>query len=208
MLERVPPLALAILLGAAVPAGAQSSLYAAGGAGRSTLDSFDSTAETKAAGHEAAALPSVAASGVAGIDFGVFRIEGEALLDGRKSDDPQTVGGDLDGDGDIHTVAGMANLFIDIPTSTRVTPFFGGGLGYAEVAATPARESELATLNIDDGGVAYQLRAGFAVAVSPTANLTFGYRYFEAKSLGASHPDGRLDAPRAHIAELGLRITF
>ncbi len=202
MLERALPIALALLLGAAVPAAAQSSLYAAGGAGRSTLDSFDQT------GSGAAALPSVAASGVAGIDFGVLRLEGEALLDGRKSDDLQSVGGDLDGDGDVRTVAGMANLYIDIPTSGPVTPYFGGGLGYAEVAGNPGPESELTTIHIDDGGVAYQLRAGLALAVSPTANVTFGYRFFEARSLGSSDMNGGFDAPRAHIAELGFRITF
>jgi opacity protein-like surface antigen len=82
--------------------------------------------------------------------------------------------------GDISSLSLMVNGYYDIDLGASVTPFIGGGLGFARVAL------DSSDFGIDDNDTvfAYQFAAGVSFALNPKLNLDLQYRLF-----GTSDPD-------------------
>ncbi len=154
---------------------------------------------------------------------GALRIEGELSYRDNtiagvtiQTEGPQILNG-----GSIRAFGIMANGWIDIPTGTRVTPYFGGGAGGAHInlavdtslgggaGCTPCTHIDY---DGSDWVFAYQFGAGIGIANSNGAEFTFDYRYFHADgftvpaTLGPGGPGTTTDYS-AHSAMCGrLRV--
>lgn len=97
--------------------------------------------------------------------------------------------------------AGMANLWFDIPTNHMVTPYIGGGIGWANSEiegnfhTTVALVPGTTPFDDDESGFAWQLGAGINIAVSDRMNLGIGYRYFDAPQIEGDLFLGKNDVP-------------
>ena len=105
-------------------------------------------------------------------------------------------------DGDVKTLSLMANGFLDLMPNSQISPFFGGGIGIANVEADldyPGLGSE------DDTVFAYQVAAGVSFAASENVNIDVQYRFF-----GTSDPEfGMIEAEyQTHNAMIGMRFGF
>jgi opacity protein-like surface antigen len=161
-----------------------------------------------------------------GYDYGMARLEVELAY--RQNDvDKITINFDdgtevFRGDGDFSATSLMLNGYWDLETGSPVVPYFGGGIGFANVTANNVKffdpfDGRVRRLVDDDDNVfAYQLAAGIAVALNPAMSLDLGYRFF-----GTSNPDLEVDpllfVPSAgkfetefnsHNVSLGLRVNF
>jgi opacity protein-like surface antigen len=183
------------------------SVYVTGSGGGGVLEDFDITEQGTGNRFRANPIAGFSVSGAAGVDFGLIRVEGEVFYNHNELDDLGGFFGPFDGD--VQALAGMANLYLDIPTGIGFTPFIGGGIGFAEVDADLDAGGG-SFLNDTDNGFAWQLRAGIAVAIFPYTDLTFGYRYFATDDLSMTNATGSVEVEglRSHIGEIGLRITF
>src|SRR6266567_1959556 len=78
--------------------------------------------------------PGINVGGTAGFDFGYLRAEGElSYKHGEMSRVNDRVNGVIynDIDGSIGALAMMGNLFVDLHNPGPITPYFGGGIGFA-----------------------------------------------------------------------------
>ena len=120
--------------------------------------------------------------------------------------------GDLvaDGQGDVSTLFVMANVFYDLDTGGPLTPYIGGGVGvgFADVDYSP---SSVAIIQDDSSAFAYQAMAGVAYAVSPSVDLTLGYRYRATSDIevDADLFSAGFDVEnKSSVVEAGLRFSF
>jgi opacity protein-like surface antigen len=148
-------------------------------------------------------------SGALGLDFGILRIEGEAFYNEYNLDTIEFASVDADADGAFKTLAGMGNVFVDLPLGV-VTPFFGAGIGYADVKADDFQVDDVPLVDDSDKVMAWQLRAGMAFSIFPMTDMTVGYRYFVTEDLEMRNSLGDVDVEKltSHTFELGLRLTF
>lgn len=212
MLRRVLPTALGLALLVASGSGAKAQVgypdvYIAGGAGGAILE--DTEIRSVGTDFKTIPFPGYALSGALGLDFGILRLEGEAFYNEYSLDTIEIAGFDADADGAFKTLAGMGNLFIDLPLAA-VTPFIGAGIGYAEVKADDFQVGGAPLVDDSDTVMAWQLRAGMAFSIFPMTDMTIGYRYFVTEDLEMSNALGDVDVEKlkSHIFELGLRFTF
>lgn len=109
---------------------------------------------------------------------------------------------DVDG-GKLRQLSALANVWVDVPTGSIVTPYVGGGLG-------------IAGFELDGEGkgrFAWQLGAGVAFELSPSAAITLDYRHRESK--GATIVDEDFEDAGLRIGKLrtdsfsaGVRFRF
>lgn len=152
-------LAFSIMLntGAQAQFGAPDVYVAAGGGGAVLMDTVI-TEKATGTTFETLPFPGYALTGAVGLDFGLLRLEGEAFYNRYDLDTIKSAGIDLNSSGNFQILAGMANVFVDIPLPV-VTPFVGAGIGYAEVKASDLEFGGVPLLNNSGSGLAYQLRA-------------------------------------------------
>jgi opacity protein-like surface antigen len=166
--------------------------------------------------------PGINLGGAIGYDYGTIRLEGElsykqadikgvtSLADGFRFGNP---------DGSLGALAMMVNAFFDLHTGSTVTPYFGGGIGFAVlrlsdtfatdiVGGTPQRVLLYAA--DDDTVLAYQAGVGLEIALNRQLSLDLGYRFF-----GTSKARFDADPVRSttlkfesHNALVGLRMKF
>lgn len=109
--------------------------------------------------------------------------------------------------GDVSAFAMMANIYYDIKSPDLVvTPYLGGGIGYANIHASGGSVGGVQLWNsANDNVFAYQAGAGFRYDVSKHVGLDLGYRYF-----GTSDP--KFDTIKAefqsHNVQLGVLYNF
>lgn len=157
-----------------------------------------------------------------GYDFGYLRMEGELSY---KSSDIKEVIDQSDNfhfrnvDGDLAAWALMFNTFADLHNNSPVTPYFGGGIGFATLylgdtfgtdtrGGTPSREQLY--VNASDSVFAYQVGGGVEIALNPELSLDLGYRYF---STSTARFEGSFDLStrlrlESHNATVGFRLKF
>ena len=134
-----------------------------------------------------------------------FRIDG--ILGYRAGADMDEAFGGLDGD--ISTFYGFINAYYDIITWGRVTPYVGGGIGFANHRinniSLPATVSEG-----DSTDFAWNLQGGIEVAVTETVSLDVGYRYTDwGDAESGFDPDQlNVDGISSHDIRVGLRWSF
>jgi opacity protein-like surface antigen len=154
------------------------------------------------------------AGGTAGFDFGYLRLEGE--LSYRYSD-IQSVTDKLDGfqfqnvDGNLGAFAFMANAFVDLHNASPITPYFGGGAGFAVLDLSDTFAGPVLLYpNGSEAVFAYQVGAGLEIALNPMFSLDVGYRYFatdeaDFNSNSLISTNMKLES---HNAMVGLRMKF
>ena len=112
-------------------------------------------------------------------------------------------------DGELETLYGFVNVYYDIITWGRLTPYVGGGIGWAHhringITLPPT---------VDDGenfDFAWNLQAGVAVDLTTNIALDVGYRFADLGSAkSGSNPD-RLQVDKIHVHDIrvGLRYSF
>ena len=138
-----------------------------------------------------------------------FRFEGEIGYQKNDFDQQQFAGYTDDLSGDQTSLTFLANVYYDIPNTTKFTPFITAGIGFAQVdindLSTP--NSSQPPYNDDDTVLAGQVGAGVSYAVNEMFDIELKYRYFMADELEFSD-NSTLDGPSSHNIYLGMRYTF
>ncbi len=126
-------------------------------------------------------------------------------------------------DGDVSSLALMANAYVDITKYGRFTPYVGGGIGVSrnKVSDTDITTALGATGSLDGAtktSLAWQLSAGTGIEVAPHWTVDLGYRYIDlgtAKSGDTLNEAGTTSSVnplkgdlRAHEAILSARYKF
>ena len=84
--------------------------------------------------------------------------------------------------GDMSTLAFMANVIYDFPNNSRLTPYVMGGVGLAGIFINEFSATEIAIADDMDWVFAAQLGAGTSFALDGRTNIEIGYRYFETEN--------------------------
>lgn len=151
-------------------------------------------------------------SGALGRDNGRVRVEGEVLFTKSELENAVLNDGTTDydlGEVNVSQAAVMLNVLVDLGSGGRFTPYVGGGLGFGatRLEAPDLDEDEVKT------GLAWQLKAGVAVALSDRATLDVGYRYLRGAEFDVEYSEPgfgyELSAePTSHMITAGVRFSF
>lgn len=158
--------------------------------------------------------PGIAVGGAVGYDYGFLRLEGEISYRHAEIDTVTDVpsGVAYNGvDGDFGALAFMANAFFDLHNNSPITPYWGGGVGFAVLSASDVTSAEgLLYEEGEDTVFAYQAGAGVEIALNPFISLDLGYRYF-GTAKGTIDDDSDLSTKfklESHNALMGVRVKF
>jgi len=126
--------------------------------------------------------------------------------------------------GEVGVLTGMVNVYKDIPLTSRITPYVGGGIGFAHVrlemdnvaeVAANVSETPLNSIDLDDTDyvTAVQGMAGVTVDVARNLALAVGYRYLQTGEYdmeGTFNGDANALSGEysAHEMTAGLRFNF
>lgn len=207
----------------AMPAFAEEPFYVSLGAGVNILSDIDLNSSDFIVQANTRTLDfdvGVAVAAAIGYRFHPF-FRGEAELSYRRNTyDGATVEneGPVSASGDVTAFGFMLNGWVDLPNSSMITPYVGGGIGAAHVVidastgrATPADGA----YNFDDSDTvfAYQIGTGVAVTLPNGMELTLDYRYFHADGMDVAFTGDETGTAqssdyKAHSAMVGVRIPF
>jgi outer membrane autotransporter protein len=160
--------------------------------------------------------PGIYVGGTGGYDFGFLRLEGELSYRHAKLDTVTDSGGGRfrNVDGDLGTFATMFNVFFDMHNPSRVTPYVGGGIGFAtlHLSNTTAFNNAGGLTLYDDSNdtvFASQVGAGVDLALNSRLSLDLGYRYFitDKARLDGDFTTSNLRF-ESHNALVGLKFKF
>ncbi len=157
--------------------------------------------------------------GVVGYSFNkVFRVEAEVSYRDNDLDEGTALGISAPIEGDITALAGMANVYFDFRPGKSWRPYFGGGIGVANldlefdsIAGIPFSFSD------SDAVFAYQAMAGVEYKITPRLSLGAEYRYFATTDPEFDDTvfDGEVDVPvtleseyHSHNVLVRLRYYF
>lgn len=131
---------------------------------------------------------------------------------GYRKNDVDGVSGSTSGSGEIKARSAMLNLLYDVNMNGRVSPYIGGGIGYAKVRYDGVQPVGVPGIGVNDSDrvFAYQGIAGLSYALSNAVELAAEYRYFATRD-----PDMRTSGGtsveteyKSHAALVGLRYNF
>lgn len=131
---------------------------------------------------------------------------------GYRKNDVDSVSGSTTGSGEIKARSAMLNLLYDVNMNGRVSPYLGGGIGYAKVRYDGVQPVGVPGIGVNDSDrvFAYQGIAGLSYALSNAVELAAEYRYFATQD-----PDMRTSGGtsveteyKSHAALFGLRYNF
>lgn len=148
----------------------------------SGFDSFNAVSYNDQASFD----PGIYVGGTGGYNFGFVRLEGElayrhAQIDGI-TDSTGTPFRSVDGD--IGVFSTMFNVYFDLVNTSRITPYLGGGIGFANVnlsRTTAVNNSGNRAILYDESNdtvFASQVGAGIDFAINNRSSIDLGYRYF------------------------------
>lgn len=179
----------------------------------SGYDSFFATSFNDRASFD----PGVYAGGTGGYNFGFMRVEGELAYRHARFDTITASSGSSyrSVDGDLGAFSTMFNVFFNVQNSSRVTPYLGGGVGFATLHLSETTGINNSGNRIvlfdssDDTVFAAQVGGGFDISINRRFSLDLGYRYFitdKAKLNGDfTASDLRLES---HNALAGFKFKF
>lgn len=94
----------------------------------------------------------------------------------------QTAGTTVSGTGDITILSLLINGFLDIKTDWGISPYIGGGIGYAKIDIDNVSVAGISISGNDDEFVwAWQVSAGVGYPINDKVTVDLGYRYFETQ---------------------------
>jgi opacity protein-like surface antigen len=157
-----------------------------------------------------------------GYDFGYLRLEGELSY---KHSEMKDITDQSDNfrfrnvDGNLAALALMFNSFVDLHTNSIVTPYVGGGIGFAtlylsDTFGTDTRGGTLSRaqlyVNDSDSVFAYQVGGGVEIALNRDLSLDLGYRYFGTSTarFDSSFDQNTKLKYESHNANVGFRLKF
>ncbi len=166
--------------------------------------------------------PGIFIGGTGGYDFGMVRLEGEVSY---KQAEIKKVTDQSDGfqyrnpDGRLGAFAMMFNAFLDLHNDTPVTPYLGGGIGFASLYlsntfGTDTRGGTATRVLLYpedyDTVFAYQLGAGLDIAINRRFSLDLGYRYFNTDRATFSNDFLTSSGIRyeSHNVAIGFKVKF
>jgi len=158
--------------------------------------------------------------GAGGFDFGFFRIEGElSYKNGEMSSITEKISQIrfANVDGRVGAYAMMFNTFLDLHNPSYITPYIGGGIGFATLHLSETFGTDTNTgirtrlyASDNDSVFAYQAGAGLEIALTERSSLDIGYRYFGTAKTKFNRntfteTELKLDS---HNASVGFRMKF
>lgn len=153
--------------------------------------------------------PGFNVGGAAGMDYGALRVEGEISYKEADVDSitDRGTGETFRGiEGGIEATAFMVNLFVDLHSPGPITPYFGGGVGFAALHQSETFDDLVTFYASDDEMVfAYQAGAGLEIALNRQVSLDLAYRYFRTSE--ATFTDSEMEF-ESHNATVGLRLKY
>lgn len=183
------------------PGLARSEVYLSGhvGGGRASETTIDSTS---GADHRI--------SHDLGFDLGIatgyalpfFRAEVE--LNSRNGDVHRIDGANATS-GDVTAYSAMANFYLDLANSSRVTPYLGVGGGVLRLSIDDLRSNSVKIEDQSDSTEAWQFMAGLGVKLDPRTDLDLTYRYLGCNRLSW---EGATADYSVNSVVVGLRYKF
>lgn len=162
--------------------------------------------------------PGINIGGTGGYDFGYLRLEGEISYKYSEIEsitDQNANARFRNPDGNLGVAAFMANAFFDIHNGSIVTPYLGGGIGFASLHLSDTYGTDaIGRLRLYDEGddtvFAYQAGAGVEIALNRRFSLDVGYRYFGTDTATFNKNADRWSSMKfeSHSANVGFRVTF
>jgi opacity protein-like surface antigen len=162
--------------------------------------------------------PGVYLGGTGGYDFGFLRLEGELSYRNAALDTVTFSNGERfqNVDGDLGVFATMFNVFFDLHNPSRVTPYLGGGLGFATLLLSDThgfgntQGFQRLYDESDDTVFAYQIGAGVDLAINNRFSLDIGYRYFRTEKAELETDFNTINELRfeSHNAMVGFKVKF
>lgn len=163
--------------------------------------------------------PGAYIGGAGGFDFGFLRLEGELAYrysEIKSITDKSTNFSYRDVDGNLGALSMLANAYIDLHNASPITPYFGGGIGFAvlhmdDTTGNDSSGSRVILYPQDDYTVfAYQIGAGLEIALNPMLSLDVGYRYFGTNNAKFEGHDLNTTNVKleSHNALVGVRVKF
>ncbi|MBU5637037.1 outer membrane beta-barrel protein [Geomonas sp. Red69] len=154
--------------------------------------------------------PGLNVGGALGFDFGMMRLEGEISykdLQLNAVTDRDTGERFRVADGSVDTTAFMANAFIDLHNDSPITPYLGGGIGFAALHLNDvfSRAGDFLYEADDQVVFAYQAGGGLEVALNRQLSLDLAYRYFGTSKASFINTEFEV---QSHNATMGLRFKF
>jgi opacity protein-like surface antigen len=167
--------------------------------------------------------PSIGIGATGGYDFGIVRLEGE--LSYKQGDissvDSQVVGNQsitrfVNTNGNVGALTMMANAFIDFHSQGLITPYVGGGIGFAALHLTDTFGTDISTgdrgvvfLSDDDTVFAYQLGAGLEIPLNRQFSIDLGYRYLATAKANFNSTQITTGMKfESHNGAVGIRVKF
>jgi opacity protein-like surface antigen len=210
-LRHVLPIAALLVSGPAL-AQPDNGFYLEGGLGYSFPDSVDVSVDQ--VDGELELDDAFVLGGAIGYKFPWFRLETNVSYRKNDVDKVKVAGGDTGGDGDVESLVGLVNAYLDLDLDLPVRPFVGGGVGAAYLSVDTGDNSPI-DVDDDAGAFAWNLLAGVGYDVTESVALTATYRYlrlegtdFSADLAGVDAGDLDVDDVSLHEVLLGLRYTF
>jgi opacity protein-like surface antigen len=162
--------------------------------------------------------PGINIGGTGGYDFGYVRLEGEVSYKYSEISSLYDQTNNVryhNPDGSLGVSAFMANVFFDLHNESRVTPYLGGGIGFAvlnlsDTFGTSAAGREYLYGEDDDAVFAYQVGAGVEIALNRIYSLDIGYRYFGTDTANFNNDFDQASRMKfeSHNVIVGFRATF
>ena len=148
--------------------------------------------------------PGFATTFAGGVNFGMFRVEGEI---GYQTNEIDRV------NADIYCLSFLANGYIDFVNTSRFTPYISAGIGIANVGVESDyydyyyddyyHDSDY--YEDDDTVFAYQVGAGVAYAINKNMTLDLKYRFFATEDPNLYRSKVEF---KSHNIYFGFRYTF
>lgn len=158
------------------------------------------------------------AGGSLGYDFGSIRIEAESFYGENDIDSiSSALIPTLTGNGEASIFAAMGNIFYDFEMEgSGLTPYLGGGVGWAEVhiqgagnVTVPSKKGPAVlsgSSHTHDNGLAYQLIGGVGYSITENLSGFADYRYFRMDKVDL--PLGIKTDLSSHSVNVGVRYNF
>ncbi|HOX16422.1 MAG TPA: outer membrane beta-barrel protein [Smithellaceae bacterium] len=154
--------------------------------------------------------PGFATTFAGGVNFGMFRVEGEIGYQTNEIDRVRGGGYSYNANADLYCLSFLANGYIDFVNKSPFTPYISAGIGIANVGVKSDyyydhHNDRYYYYDDDDTVFAYQVGAGVAYSINKNMILDLKYRFFatEDPNLYGSKAEFK-----SHNIYFGFRYTF
>ena len=166
--------------------------------------------------------PGTNIGGTGGYDFGLVRLEGELS---HKYAAINSIANQVPGErfhnavGELGVLAMMFNGFVNLYNTSPVTPYLGGGIGFAAIHLSDTDGIRIVGGTAqrvllygagDDTVFAYQVGGGMDIVLNRRFSLDIGYRYFRANRANIDSDQAILTSMefKSHSTAIGFKYRY